>query len=131
MCVEAPKSFFFAWFLFSFGLTFVFQLFQLSDILLGQQTETFKLLPSTSLALVSFSLVVDDRTLDCVAKSVKEQRWWCAHIQYVHKALRPHGAKSISESLRKQQQVINDAYANESIVCFSENACVCLKLFAS
>ena len=103
----------------------VFQLSQLSNILLGQQTETFKLLPSTSLALVSFSLVLDDRTLDCVAKSVRERLWWCAHIQHAHKALRPHGAKSIAESLRKQQQVMNDDYGNESCVFFLAE-CVCL-----
>jgi hypothetical protein len=82
---------------------FYFQLFQLKDILLGQQTETFQLLPCASLAVVSFSLVFDDRTLDCVAKSVRERRWWCAHIQRVHKTLRPHGAKAIADSLRKQQ----------------------------
>ncbi len=85
---------------------FFHQMFQLKDILLGQQTETFKLLPSAGLAVVSFSLVLDDRTLDCVAKSVRERRWWCAHILHVHKMLRPQGARAIAESLGRQLQVM-------------------------
>jgi hypothetical protein len=91
---------------FSSSLVFGFQLFQLKNILLGQQTETFKLLPSAGLVVVSFSLVFDDRTVDCVAKSVKERRWWCAHIQYLHKLLRPHGAKAVADSVTKQLQVM-------------------------
>jgi hypothetical protein len=50
-------------------------------------------------------LVLDDRTLDCVAKSVRERRWWCAHIQFVHKMLRPQGSRAVAESVRKQLQV--------------------------
>lgn len=87
------------------SLFFDFQLFQLKNILVGQQTETFKMLPSAGLSVVSFSLVLDDRTLDCVAKSVRERRWWCAHIQYLYKSLRPHGSKAIGDSLSKQLQV--------------------------
>jgi len=81
------------------------QVFQLNDILLGQQTETFKLLPTAGLAVVSFSLLFDDRTLDVVVKSVRERLWWVAHILYLHKMLRPHATKSIAESLRTQVQV--------------------------
>ena len=98
---ELPNTLHCFLFLTAFGC----QLFQLKDILLGQQTETFKLLPCAGLAVVSFSLVLDDRTLDCVAKSVRERRWWCAHIQFVHKMLRPQGSRAVAESVRKQLQV--------------------------
>ena len=98
---ELPNTLHCFLFLTAFGC----QLFQLKDILLGQQTETFKLLHSAGLAVVSFSLVLDDRTLDCVAKSVRERRWWCAHIQFVHKMLRPQGSRAVAESVRKQLQV--------------------------
>jgi hypothetical protein len=92
-------------FSFSFRNCFDCQLLQLKDVLLGQHTETFKLLPSAGLAVVSFSLILDHRTLDCVAKSVRERRWWCAHILHVYKLLLPQAATAIAESLGRQLQV--------------------------
>jgi hypothetical protein len=81
------------------------QLLHLNNILLGQETETFRLLPSAGLAVVSFSLVFADRTLDLVVKSVRERLWWCAHIQYLVKGLRSPAANGISKSLSAQLQV--------------------------
>ena len=109
-------------FLFTAGISASrLQVFQLNDILLGQRTETFKLLPTAGLAVVSFSLMFDDRTLDVVVKSVRERLWWVAHIQYLHKQLRPHAAKTITESLRTQLQVIS----MQSLPVSVEHSCFC------
>lgn len=74
----------------------------LTDIWLGQQSDVFKMLPSNGLAIVSFSLVCPERTLDLVARSVEERKRWISEIQAAHAAVAPAAAATIAQSLARQ-----------------------------